>query len=60
MLLIGQEFYSSGMGGIYPRNILIGKVQEIREIDDNLIEFDISLVSSPLSSNMVGILETIR
>jgi len=59
-VLIGQEFYSSGMGGIYPRNILIGKVQEIREIDDNLIEFDISLVSSPLSSNMVGILETIR
>lgn len=57
---IGQEFYTSGMGGIYPKNILIGKVQEIREIDDNLIEFDINLVSSPLSSNVVGILESIR
>jgi rod shape-determining protein MreC len=57
---IGQEFYTSGMGGIYPKNILIGKVQEIREIDDNLIEFDINLVSSPLSSNVVGILEVIR
>ena len=48
------------MGGIYPKNILIGKVHEIREIDDNLIEFDINLVSSPLSSNVVGILEAIR
>ena len=57
---IGQEFYTSGMGGIYPKNILIGKVQEIREIDDNLIEFDINLVSSPLSSNVVGIIEAIR
>ena len=57
---IGQEFYTSGMGGIYPKNILIGKVQEIREIDDNLIEFDINLVTSPLSSNVVGILEAIR
>lgn len=57
---IGQEFYTSGMGGIYPKNILIGKVQEIIEIDDNLIEFDINLVSSPLSSNVVGILETLR
>ena len=57
---IGQEFYTSGMGGIYPKNILIGKVQEVREIDDNLIEFDINLVSSPLSSNVVGILEAIR
>jgi cell shape-determining protein MreC len=57
---IGQEFYTSGMGGIYPVNILIGRVQEIREIDDNLIEFDINLVSSPLSSNVVGIIEAIR
>jgi rod shape-determining protein MreC len=57
---IGQEFYTSGMGGIYPKDILIGKVQEIKEIDDNLIEFDINLVSSPLSSNVVGILETLR
>jgi rod shape-determining protein MreC len=57
---IGQKFYSSGMGGIYPKDILIGTVQEIREIDENLIEFDINLVSNPLASNVVGILENIR
>ena len=57
---IGQEFYSSGLGGIYPKGILIGKVLKIRKIDDNLIEFDINLVSSPLASNVVGILEFIR
>ena len=48
------------MGGIYPKDILIGTVQEIREIDENLIEFDINLVSNPLASNVVGILENIR
>ena len=36
------------------------KVLKIRKIDDNLIEFDINLVSSPLASNVVGILEVIR
>jgi hypothetical protein len=35
-------------------------VQEIRKIDENLIEFDINLVSNPLASNVVGILENIR
>jgi len=54
---IGQKFFSSGMGGIYPKGILIGKVIEIREVDENFTEFDISLISSPLASNVVGVLE---
>ena len=40
---IGQEFFSSGMGGIYPKGILIGKVKEIREVEENFTEFDINL-----------------
>ena len=44
---IGQEFFSSGMGGIYPKGILIGNVSNIREVEENFIEFDINLVSSP-------------
>ena len=54
---IGQKFFSSGMGGIYPKGILIGKVIEIREVDENFTEFDISLISSPLASNVVGVLK---
>ena len=56
---IGQEFYSSGMGGIYPKGILIGNVSDIREIEENFIEFDINLVSSPIVTNVVGVLESI-
>jgi len=56
---IGQEFFSSGMGGIYPRGILIGKVVNIREVDENFTELDINLVSSPIVSNYVGVLEGI-
>ena len=56
---IGQEFYSSGMGGIYPKGILIGNVSVIREVEENFIEFDINLVSSPIVKNVVGVLESI-
>ena len=56
---IGQEFFSSGMGGIYPKGILIGKVANIREIDENFVEFDIDLVSSPIITNIIGVLESI-
>ena len=56
---IGQEFYSSGMGGIYPKGILIGNVSDIREVEENFIEFDINLVSSPIVKNIVGVLESI-
>lgn len=56
---IGQEFFSSGMGGIYPKGILIGKVYDIREVEENFIEFDINLVSSPIETNVVGVLESI-
>ena len=56
---IGQEFYSSGMGGIYPKGILIGNVTDIREVEENFIEFDINLVSSPIVKNVVGVLESI-
>jgi len=56
---IGQEFFSSGMGGIYPKGILIGKVADIRQVDENFIEFDINLVTSPIISNVVGVLESI-
>jgi cell shape-determining protein MreC len=47
------------MGGIYPKGILIGNVSDIREVEENFIEFDINLVSSPIVTNVVGVLESI-
>ena len=58
-VVIGQNFYSSGMGGVYPKGILIGKVKEIKEVEENFTEFEINLISSPLASNVVGVLESL-
>jgi len=47
------------MGGIYPSNILIGYVSSITSLDDTNINFDVHLVSDPLKSNFIGVLETL-
>jgi len=54
---IGQEFFSSGMGGVYPSNILIGNVSDINVIDNTNIEFDLNLVADPLQSIYLGVFE---
>ena len=54
---IGQEFFSSGMGGVYPSNILIGNVSDINFIDNTNIEFDLNLVADPLQSIYLGVFE---
>lgn len=54
---IGQEFFSSGMGGVYPSNILIGIVSNINVMDDTNIEFDLNLVADPLQSIYIAVLE---
>jgi len=56
---IGQEFFSSGMGGVYPKGVLIGEVSDIREIEENIFEFDINLKANPLDSNVVGVIENL-
>ena len=56
---IGQEFFSSGMGGVYPKGVLIGEVSDIREIEENIFEFDINLTANPLDSNVVGVIENL-
>ena len=56
---IGQKFFSSGMGGIYPKGIFVGKVTKIREVEENFTEFDLNLISSPLATNIVGVLESL-
>jgi rod shape-determining protein MreC len=53
----GQSFFSSGMGGVYPRGLLIGNVGKIIKIDDSIIRFEIELISDPLQGNVLGVLE---
>ena len=53
----GQKLYSSGLGGIYPRGILIGHVQGITSIDETNIKIDINLIADPIKHSMLGIIE---
>ena len=53
----GQKIYSSGLGGIYPRGILIGHVQGITSIDETNIKIDINLIADPIKHSMLGIIE---
>ena len=55
----GQSFFSSGMGGIYPRGLLIGFVNEIIKIDDAMVRFEVDLISDPLQENILGVLENL-
>tara|TARA_B100000886_G_scaffold274232_1_gene198140 strand:+ start:53 stop:892 length:840 start_codon:yes stop_codon:yes gene_type:complete len=50
-----QTFYTSGLGGIYPRNVEIGHISKINNINSNEIVLEIKLVSNPLDSNLFGV-----
>ena len=57
LILEGQKFFSSGMGGIYPRNVYVGAAKNIKKIDDVNIKFDIVLATDPLKENNLAIIE---
>ena len=53
---VGQNFLTSGLGGIYPKDIRIGILEDIKVIDSNNIELKIKLFSDPLDSNLFGVI----
>ena len=53
---VGQIFYSSGLGGIYPKDIEIGKVNNIVQIDSTTINLEIKLSANPLVSDLYGVM----
>ena len=50
-----QTFYTSGLGGIYPKNVEIGHISSINYINSNETVFDIKLVSNPLDTDLFGV-----
>tara|TARA_B100001057_G_scaffold239976_1_gene240242 strand:+ start:12937 stop:13773 length:837 start_codon:yes stop_codon:yes gene_type:complete len=54
-LEIGQTIFTSGLGGVYPENIEIGKIDTIVNIEPSLTEIEIRLFSDPLDSTLIGI-----
>ena len=53
---VGRIFYSSGLGGIYPKDIEIGKVNKVIQIDPTTINIEIKLSANPLKSDLFGVI----
>ena len=51
-----QIFYTSGLGGIYPRDIEVGYVSSIEIVDSTQTSIEIKLLANPLNGNMFGVL----
>ena len=56
-IIKNQIFYTSGMGGIYPKDIEVGHVTNIEVINSNEQSLLIKLNASPLDSNIFGVLK---
>ena len=54
---IGDSFYSSGLGGIYPKDIKLGELTSIEIINSSVTKLEIELVSSPLDTNFFGVIK---
>lgn len=53
---IGQNFYSSGLGGIFPEGLLIGSITSIKPGDDNETILEIKSIANPLTQNHVMVI----
>ena len=51
-----QIFYTSGLGGIYPRGIEVGYVSSIKVVDSTQTNIEIKLLANPLNGNIFGVL----
>jgi len=53
---IGDSFYSSGLGGIYPEGILIGNIKSIKLADNKETILEIESLANPLTQNHVMVI----
>tara|TARA_Y100000768_G_scaffold379546_1_gene355433 strand:- start:954 stop:1790 length:837 start_codon:yes stop_codon:yes gene_type:complete len=53
----GHIFYSSGLGGIYPKDIEIGQVDRVLQIDSTTVELEIKLYANPIASDLFGVIK---
>tara|TARA_Y100000746_G_scaffold37854_1_gene28238 strand:+ start:51 stop:887 length:837 start_codon:yes stop_codon:yes gene_type:complete len=55
-ILLGKEFFTSGLGGIFPKDIIIGNVVNIIDIDSTKKDLEIKLFADPLESDLFGVI----
>lgn len=51
--IIGQEFYTSGFGGVFNKGIPVGKAKSFTQADGNEYEISIEIFANPLSDERV-------
>ena len=56
-IITGHKFYTSGLGGIYPKDIEIGQVDKVIKIDSTTVMLEIKLSSNPISSDLLGVIK---
>tara|TARA_B100000085_G_scaffold268952_1_gene279861 strand:+ start:331 stop:1167 length:837 start_codon:yes stop_codon:yes gene_type:complete len=56
-IIAGHKFYTSGLGGIYPKDIEIGQVDKVIKIDSTTVMLEIKLSSNPISSDLLGVIK---
>ena len=54
---IKKEFYTSGLGGIYPKNIKVGFLKEIVIEEPTIVRLEIKLTTNPLEDNLLGVIK---
>jgi len=52
-----QVFYTSGLGGIYPKDVKIGYVKNIEQVNSTINILEIKLLSNPLDGDLFGVLK---
>lgn len=56
-IIAGHIFYTSGLGGIYPKDIEIGQVDKVIKIDSTTVELEIKLSANPVSNDLLGVIK---
>ena len=54
---INKEFYTSGLGGIYPKNIKVGFLKEIVIEETTIVRLEIKLITNPLEDSVLGVIK---
>ena len=56
--IIGQEFYTSGFGGVFNKDMPVGKVISFTQSEDNEYEISIEIFANPLSDERVFLFQS--
>ena len=56
--IIGQEFYTSGFGGVFNKDMPVGKVISFTQVEGNEYEISIEIFANPLSDERVFLFQS--